>query len=168
VSSSLLILEMNGEVPSYPLLAQELIPPPLDEIPSYFGLGEGFIPPPPLPLDEGRGPHRPAPLGRLSPNYSDLDDTMLSPIIRRGGGGRRHNDGDYSDRDSSGSDDDDDSPRHRRSPRGGWVDVQHERDLRDRDHRDRDRGRDERDRRHPRNPERGPLTSSPIPQGFNL
>jgi ATP-dependent RNA helicase DDX23/PRP28 len=123
--------------------------------------------PPPLPLDgEERGPHRPAPLGRLSPNYSDLDDNMLSPIRRRGG--RREDD--YSDGDSTGSEDDEDSPRHRHSPRGGWVEVQNDRDRdreRDRD-RDRERDRDDRGGRH-RGGRSGPLvTSSPIPQGFNL
>jgi len=129
----------------YPLISPDMVPLPLpDDSPSYYGLGEGFMPPPPLPLDEEREPHRPAPLGRLSPNYSDLDDSILSPI-------RRGRDGDYSDGDSSVSD----SPRHnRRSPRGGWVDVQHDRD------------RDRNDRRRRGNS--GPRTSSPLTHGFNL
>lgn len=139
----ILILELNGDVPMYPLITPDMVPLPLpDDSPSYYGLGlgEGFMPPP--PLDEEREPHRPAPLGRLSP-YSDLDDNILSPI-RRGGRGE----GDYSDADSSASD----SPRHRRRspPRGGWV--------------DRDRDRDDRRRRG----HSGPRASSPVSQGFNL
>ncbi|OXA61669.1 transport and Golgi organization protein 1 [Folsomia candida] len=136
----------DGSTAIYPLITPDMVPIPLpdDIIPSYFGLGDGFMPPPPLPLDDDdREVHRPAPLGRVSPTYSDLED-QISPIR----GGR----GDYSDDgQSSGSD----SPR-RRSPRG-WTSR-------------RDRQREIADERHHRRSVGGggpANTSSPI-QGFNL
>ncbi|ODN02572.1 Transport and Golgi organization protein 1, partial [Orchesella cincta] len=146
---------LNGEVPSmYSMLTHDLVPPPLmDDPPSYFGLGVGsdFVPPPPLPDDDEREPNnRPPPLGgiggRLSP-FSDIDDaSVLSPIGQIGLG--RREDVDHTDG-SSGSD----SPTGR-SPmlgRGGWVNVQHDRDG------------DGRQRLT-----RPPATSSPIQHGVNL
>jgi hypothetical protein len=115
------------------------LPLPDDDLASYFDLHDGFIPLPPLPLDQEREPHRPAPLGRVSPTYSDLNDP-ISPIRR----GREFSDGNSSDSESS--------PR-RRSP-SGWTGEQYDRD--------RDRDAEERHRRT------GPVTSSSPIHGFNL
>lgn len=76
-----------------------MVPPPLpiDEIsPSYFGLGDDFMPPPPLPLDgeeqmnhtlmssssrrAAGEPHRPPPVGRISPNSSEAEMSNISFI----------------------------------------------------------------------------------------
>ncbi|CAL8090423.1 unnamed protein product [Orchesella dallaii] len=146
-------LGLNGEVNMYSLIPHEMVPPPLmEEQPSYFGLGGDFVPPPPLPDDDEREPHnRPPPLGgiggRLSPSS---DDDVLSPIGRIG----RREDVDHTDG-SSGSD----SPT-RRSPmlgRGGWVNVQHDRD-----------GGQGQGRENMRNLARPSATSSPIQHGVNL
>lgn len=110
---------LNG---AYPLIPDELVPPPIDDQPSYFGLGD-FVPPPPLPDgEESREPHRPPPLGgRLSPSFSDFDDNILSPIGGGSGMGRRE-DVDCTDG-SSGAN----SPTGRQSPplRGHWPNRSH-------------------------------------------
>jgi len=126
--------EVNGEMP-YHLLTADMVPEPL-ALPDFF---ENFEPPPPLPLHAE--PHRPAPLGRGSPPFSD-NGFPLSPV--RHGGERDYRDRDYRDRNDDWEHSDDNSSESdssRRLP---------------------PRGRRSHDRQYPH-----PRTSSPVP-GANL